>query len=182
MGSCLSQTSDGFVKPVGGSCYNLLMRVRKERYGERYGKRYGDFGFDAAGRLCELSRADRNRHRRGQPIRNIGARSANYALPPGVREWHRAFAGLPADVALFEFEHRDGYDWWFTLGIHGVPFTFVPTWLARVPTRTKAGLIVLDRRKHPRRAAALVANAVRQLNELMTLTSAPYYPPRREVS
>lgn len=177
MGSAVSQTSAGFVKFVGGSCYNVLMRLRKAR--ER------DFGFDAAGRLCELSRADRNRRRRGLPVRTIGARSSIYATPPDVREWHRAFAKLPADVVLFEFQHRGPYEWLFVLGDRGLRFAFGPTdgvgWLASVPA-PKTGLVVLGRRKHPRRARALVDDAVRRLPELLARACAPYFPPMREVA
>lgn len=149
-----------------------------------------DFGFDAVGRLCELSRADRKRARRGLPVRVIGARSPNYNAAPDVREWHRAFRDLPVDVVLFSFDHRGPYDWWFTLGVGGLQFTFAPTdgtgWLTcasnRQPRSQLEALVVLGRRKHPRRACALVDEAVRRLPELVSRACTPYFPPRREVA
>lgn len=145
------------------------MRLRKSRG-------YA-FGFDAAGRLCELSRADRNRRRRGLDPRTIGARSANYGAAPDAREWRRALRDLPVDVALFSFEHHGPYDWWFTLGTAGHHFTFAPTdgtgWLTCVSNRLRrdqvVALVVLGRRKHPRRARSLVAEAIRRLPELAVI-------------
>lgn len=173
MGSAVSQTSDGFVKLVGGSCYNRVMRLRKAR--ER------DFGFNAAGHLCELSRADRNRKRRGLAVRTIGAQPPAYTKPPDVREWRRAFAKLPDGITLFEFDYRGSYKWLFTLGTLGLRFTFGSAWRGRAPTPTQTGLAVLGRRKHPRRARSLVDEAVRRLPALVTCACTPYFPPRREV-
>ncbi len=129
------------------------MRLRKVR--ER------DFGFDAAGRLCELSRADRNRKRRGLAVRTIGAKPTTYTKPPDAREWQRAFATMPASVALMAFDYRTAYSWAFNLSVDGAePLTFVPSTFGLGITNVIV-LDVLGRRKHPRRAAVLVAQAVR---------------------
>ncbi len=138
------------------------MRLRRAR--ER------DFGFDAAGRRCELSRADRNRWRRAPPsargasaVRCIGARPAGYAEPPDIREWHRAFAKLPDDVALVHFKWHGPYHWQFRLVAENrAPCLFTPTCHAPLNENARE-LYPFDRRRHPRRAVAIVRDARRRL-------------------
>lgn len=115
-------------------------------------------GFDAAGRLCTLSRADRNRRRREQPIRTIGARSPNYGKPPDLREWHRAFRDYLGDVALLSFNYEEPWRWTFTIGAVDGPRVYWP----HDGSYDSRGLAYLDRRKHPRRAASFVRAAVRR--------------------
>lgn len=125
----------------------------------KYGGHY--FEVDRSGRLCRLSRADRNRLDRGLDVRVIGARPWRSG-GTRLRDWHRAFADLPPDVVLVAFEWKALFSWTLTLrlvdSIDSQVITFGAGFDYNYGTR-----LATFKRGRCRAAAVVVADAVRQL-------------------